>query len=102
MLLPLESAILHKKERYFFTSPGPKSEMFSIIRSLLKHEAKRKITKKLWTASRNTSSSKRMLRWPDKTFLAATPLAGETINNFVTHLQKLTELAEQRVKGTIR
>ena len=39
MLLPLESAILHKKERYFFTLPGPKSEMFSIIRFLPKHEA---------------------------------------------------------------
>ena len=78
MLLPLESAILHKKERCFFTSLGPKSEMFSIIRFLPKHEAKRKITKKLWTIARQT-------------FLAATPLAGETINNFITRLQKLAE-----------
>ena len=50
-----------QKKSYFFTSAGPKSEMFSIIRFLSKHEAKRKITKKLWTASRNTKSSKRLL-----------------------------------------
>ena len=57
-LWSLGSATLHKKERYFFTSLGPKSELFSMIRFPPKHEAKWKITKKLWTASRNTSSSK--------------------------------------------
>jgi len=39
------------------------------------------------------------LKWPDdrhtliarQTFLAVTPLAGETINNFITLLQKLAE-----------
>jgi len=36
-----------QKERYYFTSLGPKSEVFSIIRFLPKHVAKRKITKKL-------------------------------------------------------
>ena len=39
-----------------------------------------------------------------QTFLAATPLAGETINNFITHLQKLAELRdyEGEIKGTFR
>ena len=41
---------------------GPK------VQDVFNNEAKRKILKKLWTASQNTSSSKRMLRWPDKHF----------------------------------
>lgn len=36
-----------------------------------------------------------------QTFLAATPLVGETINNFVTRLQKLAEHCDYE-KGTIR
>ena len=45
---------------------------------------------KPWTAYRNTASLVRTLQWRDN-FLAAKPSAGETINNFMTRLQKLAE-----------
>ena len=84
MLLPLESATLHKKEHYYFTSLGPKSEMFSI-------RGKAKDYKKAMDCLLEHFKLKKNTPMARQTFLAATPLAGETINNFITRLQKLAE-----------
>ena len=90
MLLPLESATLHKKEHYYFTSLGPKSEMFNnSIPAEARGEAKD--YKKAVDCLSEHSKLKKNASMARQTFLAATPLAGETINNFITRLQKLAE-----------
>ena len=37
-----------------------------------------------------------------QTFLVAKPSAGETINNFITHLQKLAEHCDYEAEGILR
>ena len=39
-----------------------------------------------------------MLRWLDRPFLTAKPSAGETINNFITRLQKLVEHCDYKAE----
>ena len=57
-----------KEGASIFTLPGPKSETFLIPQFLLTNEAKRRITRKLWTAYLNISNREKTRRWQDRHF----------------------------------
>ena len=90
MLLLLESATLHKK-RALLHLAGPKVR--DVFNNSIPAEAqgKAKDFKKAMDCLSEHFKLKKNAPMARQTFLVATPLAGETINNFIARLQKLAE-----------
>jgi len=90
-----ESATQHKRGCLFFTLPGPKSETFLIPAD---KQGKAKDYKKAMDSLSEHFEPRKNMPMARQAFLIAQPTAGETINNFITCLQKLAKHCEYKSK----
>ena len=82
---------LPKIELFYFTKLDPESEIFSIIQFLLKFAGGAKDYDKAIDGLSDHFKHRKNAPMARQTYPAAKPSAGETINNFITRLQKFAE-----------